>query len=229
MYNTMEKRKPLSLVIGMQYFADETGGETTNANTQNSGEQNAQNQPTLKELLASNKAYQSEFDKMTSKSQETAIANARAKWEADAKAKADEAAKLAAMDAEKKAAYERQKLEKELADREAAVTRRELKAEARSQLAEKGLPTELADILDYSNAESCKASMDAAETAFKKSVENAVNERLKGGQPPKKGDTNGANAYDGMSIDELSERMETHLAEHDAILSAIAKRNKSQK
>jgi hypothetical protein len=229
MYNTMEEeRKPLSLVIGMQYFADETGGETTDANTQNSGEK-TQTPPTLKELLASNKTYQSEFDKMTSKSQETAVANARAKWEADAKAKADEAAKLAAMDAEKKAAYERQKLEKELADREAAVTRRELKAEARLQLAEKGLPTELADILDYSNAESCKASMDATETAFKKSVENVVNERLKGGQPPKKGDTNGANAYDGMSIDELSERMETHPAEHDAILLAIAKRNKSKK
>lgn len=226
--NTMEERKPLSLVIGMQYFAD-PGTDDANVNTQNSGEQNTQNQPTLKELLASNKAYQSEFDKMTSKSQETAIANARAKWEADAKAKADEAAKLAAMDAEKKAAYERQKIEKELADREAAVTRRELKAEARSQLAEKGLQTELADILDYSNAESCKASMDAVETAFKKSVEIAVNERLKGGQPPKKGDTNGANAYDGMSIDELSERMETHPAEHDAILLAIAKRNKPKK
>ena len=207
MYNTMEKRKPLSLVIGMQYFADPG---TDDANAQNSGDQNAQNTPTLKELLAANKAYQSEFDKMTSKSQETAIANARAKWDADAKAKADEAAKLAAMDAEKKAAYERQKLEKELADREAAVTRRELKAEARSQLAEKGLPTELADILDYSSAENCKASMDVAETAFKKSVENAVNERLKGGQPPKKGDTNGGQSLDAMSYAEKCEYIEKH-------------------
>ena len=209
MYNTMEKRKPLSLVIGMQYFAD-PGTDDANANAQNSGDQNAQTQPTLKELLAANKAYQSEFDKMTSKSQETAITNARAKWEADAKAKADEAAKLAAMDAEKKAAYERQKLEKELADREAAVTRRELKAEARSQLAEKGLPTELADILDYSSAESCKASMDATETAFKKSVEDAVNERLKGGQPPKKGDTNGGQSLDAMSYAEKCEYIEKH-------------------
>lgn len=209
MYNTMEERKPLSLIIGMQYFAD-SEADDANANAQNSGEQNAQNPPTLKELLAANKAYQSEFDKMTSKSQETAIANARAKWEADAKAKADEAAKLAAMDAEKKAAYERQKLEKELADREAAVTRRELKAEARSQLAEKGLPTELADNLDYSNAENCKASMDAIETAFKKAVESAVNERLKGGQPPKKGDTNGGQALDAMSYAEKCEYIEKH-------------------
>lgn len=206
---TMEERKPLSLVIGMQYFA-EPGTDDANANAQVSGEPNAPTPPTLKELLAANKAYQSEFDKMTSKSQETAVANARAKWEADAKAKADEAAKLAAMDAEKKAAYERQKLEKELADREAAVTRRELKAEARSQLAEKGLPTELADILDYSNAESCKASMDAAETAFKKSVENAVNERLKGGQPPKKGDINGGQTLDAMSYAEKCEYIEKH-------------------
>ena len=52
--------------------------------------------------------------------------------------------------------------------------------------------------------------MDVAETAFKKSVENAVNERLKGGQPPKKGDTNGGQSLDAMSYAEKCEYIEKH-------------------
>ena len=183
-----------TLHISMQYFAepdaagqpDQSGAD---AGTDTDAGNAADKEPTLKELLASNKAYQSEFDKMSSKAQETAIANAKAKWEADAKAQADEAAKLAKMKADEKAEYERQKREKELSDREAAVVRRELHAEAVTQLAEKGLPAELADILDLTGADACRKSMETVEKAFNSAVEKAVNDKLKG-KPPKAGGGN---------------------------------------
>ncbi len=43
----------------------------------------------------------------------------------------------------------------------------------------------LAEILNYTDAESCKSSM-AVEKAFQEAVEAAVEEKLKGGKPPKK-------------------------------------------
>lgn len=182
-------KKP-TLHISMQYFAEpDNAGETGDAGTEGGnddgkagGDGQQQKEPTLKELLASNKAYQSEFDKMIAKSQETA----RQKWEADAKAQADEAAKLAKMKADEKTEYERQKRETALAEREAAITKRELRAEAVTQLAEKGLPSALADLLDYSSAENCKKSMESAEKAFGEAVEKSVNDKLKG-KPPKTG------------------------------------------
>lgn len=196
-------KKP-TLNISMQYFADPASGETNEqqAETNENSENEQQKPPTLKELLASNKAYQSEYDKMLSKAQETAIANARAKWEADAKAQADEAAKLAKMNAEEKAQHEREKREKELADREAAVTRRELKAEARAQLAEQGLPAKLADVLDFSSAENCKASFESVTAAFNEAVQDAVNERLRSKEPPKKGQQNTGTAFEKMTVAE---------------------------
>ena len=198
MYNYFSKEPTLH--ISMQYFADGgEGGESNDSGTQdgnsgNTGSEGAgdqQKEPTLKELLASNKAYQSEFDKMVAKSQETA----RQKWEADAKAQADEAAKLAKMTADKKAEYEREKREKELAEREAAIVKRELRAEALSQLTEKGLPAGLADILDCTSAENCKKSMEAVEKAFNEAVEKSVNDKLKGSTPKTGGGNQSEDAF----------------------------------
>ena len=181
-------RIPLSLVIPMQYFADPAGtGGDTGANDPDAGNGNTGDDKPLSftDLLKSNKDYQSEHDKIVAKSLETA----KKKWEADAKARADEAARLAAMSAEEKANAEREAAEKELAKREADVTRRELHAEAVSQLTEKGFPAGLAEILDYTSAETCKASIETVSKAFSAEVEKGVANRLKG-TPPKKGTGN---------------------------------------
>ena len=52
-------------------------------------------------------------------------------------------------------------------------------------MTEKGLPLSLADILNYADAEKCNASLATVEEAFKKAVEAGVEEKLKGGKPPK--------------------------------------------
>ncbi|MEG0369258.1 MAG: DUF4355 domain-containing protein [Hungatella sp.] len=136
---------------------------------------------TFDELL-SDKEYQAEFDRRVQK----ALGTAREKWSALMDDKLSEADKLAKMNKEEKAEYLRQKHEKELSEREAGITKRELMAEAKNTLAEKKLPASLAGVLNYTDADSCKASVEAVEKAFQEAVQAAVEEKLKGGVPPKK-------------------------------------------
>lgn len=137
--------------------------------------------------ILKNKDYQAEFDRRVQK----ALGAAKEKWELLMDDKLSEADKLAKMNKEEKAEYLRQKQEKELKDREAAITRRELMAEAKNKLAEKKLPVGLAEVLNYVDADSCSKSIDAVEKAFQEAVQAAVEEKLKGGTPPKKAPSGG--------------------------------------
>jgi len=105
----------------------------------------------------------------------------------DAQARIDkavtEAQKLAKMSADERAEHERQELLKKLAEREAEITKRELRAEAKSQLSDKGLPVELAEVLPYTDADTTNAALAAVEKVFRQAVEKGVNERLKGNAP----------------------------------------------
>ena len=132
--------------------------------------------------LLQDKNYQAEFDRRVQK----ALGTAKEKWTALMDDKLSEADKLAKMNKEEKAEYLRQKQEKELKEREAAITRRELMAEAKNTLAEKKLPVGLAEVLNYADADSCSKSIEAVEKAFQEAVQAAVEEKLKGGTPPKK-------------------------------------------
>ena len=129
---------------------------------------------------------QAEFDRRVQKAVNTAVTNAQEKWQALTDDKLSEAEKLAKMTKEEKAQYMQKKKEKELSEREAAITRKELMAEARNTLAGDGLPQELAEVLNYTDADACKKSMETVKVAFQKAVEAAVEEKLKGGKPPKK-------------------------------------------
>ena len=185
------KKKP-TVHLPLQFFAEPS--ESTPADVTNVSASGTEPpaQPTFDDVLK-DKAYQAEFDKRMAKAQETALTKARAEWEAQAKAEQEEAAKLAKMNAEEKARHEREKQEKAFAEREAAVTKRELTVEAISQLTEKGLPAELHKCLNYSDADSCKASIEAVATAFNTAVEAKVNDKLRG-KPPVRGNGNNADS-----------------------------------
>lgn len=129
---------------------------------------------------------QAEFDRRVQKAVNTAVTNAQDKWKTLMDDKVSEADKLARMTKEEKNQYLQQKREKELAEKEAAITRRELMADAKVTLAEKKIPANLAELLVYTDAESCKKSMEALEAAWGEAVKAGVEERLKGGKPPKK-------------------------------------------
>lgn len=136
---------------------------------------------------------QSEFDKRVAKALETQKGKMQADIQTQIENAKTEAEKMAKMNADQKAQYEREKQATELASREKEITKRELTATAKEQLAEKGLPTSLAAILNYENAEECTASIEAVQTAFQEAVEKAVETRLAGGKPPKRAEgANGA-------------------------------------
>jgi len=141
--------------------------------------------------ILKNKDYQAEFDRRVQKGIDTALAKAQEKWQALTDDKLSEAEKLAKMTKEEKAQYLSQKQERALEAREADITRRELMAEAKNTLAEKKLPVGLAEVLNYTNAESCNKSIDAVEKAFQEAVQAAVDEKLKGGPTPKKAPSGG--------------------------------------
>lgn len=157
-----------------------SGSETAESGTD--GAETGNKEPKSFDDLLQDKNYQAEFDRRVQK----ALGTAKEKWEALMDDKLSEADKLAKMNKEEKAEYLRQKQEKELKDREAAITRRELMAEAKNTLAEKKLPVGLAEVLNYTDAESCNKSMATVEKAFQEAVQAAVEEKLKGGEPLKK-------------------------------------------
>lgn len=173
-----EKRRfPLVL----QFFSDDVesdGGETGGM------EENTDSQ-SFDDFIEKD-GNKEEFEKRMKKAVETAVSEAQKKWESLTDDKLSEAEKLARMTKEQKEQYLQQKKEKEISEREAAVTKKELMAEAKNTLSEKKLPTSLAEVLDYSDADACSKSIEVVEKAFQSAVEAAVEERLKGGKPPKK-------------------------------------------
>lgn len=147
---------------------------------------NVEDKPlSFNEWLEKDKNYQAEFDKRLQKSNETAIANARVKWEEEYKAKQSEAEKLAKMDAEQKAKYELKK-EKDRADEAIAkLNAYELKNTAIRLAQEKGLDISLLEDIDFSKqtAESLITIIDTKKAIFDKAVEKAINDKYKEKSP----------------------------------------------
>lgn len=177
----------------LQIFADGGAGAGTNDNGGDNGADNpggTDPKPVSFDDFLKGDGNQAEFDRRVQKAVNTAVTKAQQKWQALADENLSEAEKLAKMTKEEKAQYLQQKKEKELINREAEITRKELMAEAKNTLVEKKLPAGLADVLNYADADSCSKSISAVEKAFQEAVETAVQDRLKGGKPPKKAPEN---------------------------------------
>ena len=192
----------LALCRFQPMLAPDTGADGGNVNngagntgTDVTGEDSKGTETKTFDDVLKDKSYQSEFDKRVAKALETA----KAKWETDKATELEnaktEAEKLAKMNAEQKAKYAEEKRMAELEKRERDIKTRELKAQAYETLAEKGLPKELVDILNYSDAELCNKSIESVEKAFQSAVEKAVNEKLRGGNPPKGGQDNNQSTF----------------------------------
>lgn len=166
--------------------ADTGAGVNGSGNTGNT-DTTTQNESTSNEKTETNQSEKTFTQKDVDKLIQERVAREQAKWEKKVQDERTEAEKLAKMNADQKAEYEKQKREDELAKREKDITTRELRATAYETLAEKNLPKELVDILNYSDAEQCNKSIEAVEKAFQSVVEKAVNDKLRGGNPPKGG------------------------------------------
>lgn len=131
----------------------------------------------LDELLRENVTLQSQFDRKISQ----ALNKARLSWE-----KEHGEAELLVREAEEKAREQ----EKSIREREAALEMRERRESARGDLNRRGLPAGLECCLNFTDEESLAGSMDVLEETFKKEVQKAVEEQLRG-VPPKSGDGRG--------------------------------------
>ena len=208
-----------ALPMDLQFFAEPGDGAGANGGNGGGAEggeggtsgDDGTEPPSFDDLLKN--GHQAEFDRRVQKAIDTAVGKAQEKWQALTDDKLSESEKLAKMTKEEKTQYLAQKHEKELAEREAGITRRELMAEAKNTLAEKKLPAGLAEVLNYTDADSCNKSIAAVEKAFQEAVEEGVQERLKGGTPPTKAPGSGGvytkEQVNAMTPDEINKNWDS--------------------
>ena len=108
-----------------------------------------------------------------------------AKWKSEQEAKENEAKKLAKMNADEKQKYQLDQREQELANREQAIARKELTTEAKAMLSERGLPVELVNVVDLTNAEAVTESVASIQKTWEDAVQKGVSDRMKGSAPIK--------------------------------------------
>ena len=97
---------------------------------------------------------------------------------------------------EKRLSRERQKLagvigsddprEIALAERERAVSEKELRLDTAETFRREGLPMEALDLINYTDKEQCEQSIELVRKVFSMNVQEAVEKRLRGGKPLKK-------------------------------------------
>lgn len=120
------------------------------------------------------------------------------KERADFEIKLKEAEKLAQMDAQQKADYRKKQAEDALRERELAVSKRELMADAVDRLTEYKLPKSLVHCVNLTCPEDYEKSIEGLKSAFSEAVTLAVNERIRG-VAPKLASTGGKDAFlDGL-------------------------------
>lgn len=189
------KRPALPLRLNIQFFADEGGDDGGDNDKGDDDKGDDEKDEEKKKDVEFSSEQQSKIDSLIAKT----VAKERANRDKDIEAAKTEAEKLAKMNADQKAEYEQEQRESKIAEREAEITKRELRASALETLAEKGLPKQLAEILVFTDAESTSASLDAVEKAFREAVEAGVNERLRGDKAPGGGGKVGAETSVGAS------------------------------
>ena len=140
--------------MALQLFAEDegTGAESNGSGangegTQGNEESHGASGNTFEDFLKDGK-NQAEFDRRVSKAIETALGNAKVKWQEDADQKAEEAAKVAKMNAEQKQQYEMDKLKRENERLQAESVKNQLSRNASVVLTEKGIEA-TQEVLDF--------------------------------------------------------------------------------
>ena len=175
---------------------DGNGGNNSTTDNNTESEDNSDD----KESNQDEKTFtQSELDSIIEKR----LARERAKLEKEYKTKInegitsglDEAKKLEKMTAQEKAEYEFNKRLADLEAREKEYNLRELKQTALGILNEKGFDIEsaksISTLLDYTDADKCKASIDNIDKLITGLVEKGVNAKIKTNKTPAQKETTG--------------------------------------
>ncbi|MEN2467950.1 DUF4355 domain-containing protein [Ornithinibacillus sp. JPR2-1] len=178
---------PEPLRLNLQFFADGGDGEGSgDEGTDSGGEGEGTDQQEKVELTAEElqKKIESESDRKLAK----ALEKKQKEWEEkqqEAIQKAlEEKERLSKLSEKERKEEEMSKREKELAAREAEIERKQLKADAITDLTGKGLPSSFADFLLADNAENTLENINNFKKAFDEAVNAAVKEKLRQDTPP---------------------------------------------
>lgn len=168
----------MKLKMNLQHFADENTSETENVETTENQTEDEQENTTY---------TRSDVDREISKAVDKALKRREEKHQEELQKAIQEAIeekeRLSKLSEKERKDEELSKREKELQDRLAEIERKELKADAITDLNEKGLPSEFADILLGDDAETTLENINTFKTAFDSAVNAAVKEKLRQDTP----------------------------------------------
>lgn len=172
----------------LQRFADggtEGGADDTTGGTE--GDKGGKGTPDATETKT-----KEEQEADVQKRIDDAVNQAKARWEKEYQKKADkakkEAERLSKLSETERAKEEQEAIKKELEAKEKELNRKELKLEMVKVLSDRKIPVEFMDYLIADDNESTMDRIKTFDKQFKKAVEAAVNEKLKG-KAPKAGGT----------------------------------------
>ncbi len=166
----------------LQLFAESGEGGQGEGDQGNQGERNGNSDRGQEGQDRGRTFTQADLDKLAAKVR----AEERKKMESEIAKARSEGERLARMTEEEKARHAAEEREAALTKREKELSMRELRATARDILGEKSLPADLLETLDYTSAETVKSSIDSMEGAFRKAVQQGVEERMRGKTPDKR-------------------------------------------
>lgn len=144
---------------------------------------------TFDEMLASNKEYQSEFDRRLTKSNNTFLENKKSEWEKEyterLQREKTEAEKLAKMSVEQQLNYKISQLEKELQDRDNKLNASQLRDTTNNILIEKGIPSSYLKMFDFNNetADSINSKVELLSNIRSQDLEDNLNKTLREDTP----------------------------------------------
>lgn len=152
--------------------AEKTANEATTEKENKEAGQNDSKTFTQEEMDKLAGKVRAEEKAKTDKAIQDAVAVAMAEYDRQAK-----------LTQEQKDAEARTKREKDIADREKAVTMRERKLDAQSELLKRNMPIELAEFIVDLDENKMKENIEALAKSYNKAVEEGVTEKLKGKAP----------------------------------------------
>lgn len=137
---------------------------------------------------AEEKTYtESEFQAEIQKRVDEALKSARTGWDKEVeerlKSEREDAAKLASMSAEERARTEMERKQKAFDEERRQYLCEKMEFEAARELAKNKLPLSFAKLLSAEDMDNTISNINVFKQEFMKAVEDALNERLKGGTP----------------------------------------------
>lgn len=144
---------------------------------------------TFDELLASNKEYQSEFDRRLAKSNNSFLETEKAKWQKEYEEKLEheksEAEKLAKMTMEQQLNYKIDELQKQLAEKDSKLNANDLREATSNILIEKGIPSSYLKMFDFTkeSADTINAKIELLGNIRSQDLQDTLNQSLRQESP----------------------------------------------